>query len=69
MNITGTELNEFFIPRLDWLRVGIRHCKNQKCEKAVNEIQEWIDTKLKIEEVELGALKYMKPNKDWNGKP
>ena len=71
MKITFGEINDFLIPRLDWFRLGIKHCKNPKCEKALNETQDWLDTLKAVEQAEQKKLFHSPINrsKGYSGKP
>ncbi|HAR40191.1 MAG TPA: hypothetical protein DCR68_02300 [Coprothermobacter sp.] len=43
MDISVREIREKLTPLLCSLRIGSRKCKNPRCAKAINDIQEWID--------------------------
>jgi len=50
MDIPVQTIREKLIPLLCSLRIGYRTCKNSRCNKAIDDLQEWIDNLLVIEQ-------------------
>ena len=64
MQITVRELREILIPKLCSLRIGSRECKNPRCTETIDDIQEWLDNLLSIEQSRQGDLHKINLSKD-----